>query len=69
MVSDNSMPYVPSSKDEHNYRGNEKLPLVNQAFDFNEGLQLLRRIRETPSLESLDVIIYTIEHMRNHRTD
>ncbi|MFH1072325.1 MAG: hypothetical protein V1743_02760 [Nanoarchaeota archaeon] len=59
MVCDKSMPTILESKDGYDYNGNEGLPLIPASHRYNQGLQLLRRVRSHPQLKSLDVIIYT----------
>jgi len=59
MISDNSMPTNDTSKDGYDYNTNNGLPLLSIDDNLNQGLQLLRRVREHPILQSLDVIIYT----------
>ncbi len=59
MISDNSMPTRDEPDDGYDYSGNDGLPLLGANDRFNEGLQLLRRVRDHPQLRSLDVIIYT----------
>ena len=59
MICDNSMPSREESDDDYDYSNNDGLTFMAADDMYNEGLQLLRRVREHPQLKNLDVIIYT----------
>ncbi|MFT4304386.1 MAG: response regulator [Candidatus Woesearchaeota archaeon] len=59
LISDNSMPSINQPDSEYDYSTNEGLIHLANNIGCNEGLQLLRRIRNEQKLSSLDVIIYT----------
>jgi len=63
IVTDNSMPTEKNiGSDDYDYSSLEGLDLLDdnhRSVGGNEGLQLIRRIRQSPSLSSSEVIMYT----------
>jgi len=66
MVTDNSMPKQNVGADGYDYSSADGLDLLEAKAreSGNEGLQLIRRIRQNPALRGLEIVIYTGSDVR-----